>query len=299
MTNMPSRCGKNPRFAIRPFQALITDEDTGTSIDTNDQRGLVDLPDLIRRETTAHRLLTPAEETALAQRIEQGDQQAFADLLRHNFRLVWKCILPYSRDDLDLFQAGCLGLMRAIRKYDYRRGHRFSTYAVWWIRQAIQREIDRDDLIRVPYHMHDKLSAARSRARQRGTDASSAELAAATGYPIWIIERALSAQAEPISIDATIHTRRGERSLDDTIADAAALDPAAAAEQDDLLRSVDHLLARLSPRNREMWELYHLHDYKYGELSERYGVSRQRVQQIVSEITAYLRSNADAILATG
>lgn len=282
-----------PRFSIRPFRHQSSIEHEAAPEADAEADDFSDVRALILSETRTIPLLSHDEHVALMQRIAAGDDEAFGLMVRHNLRLVWGCMLRYfGRLDLDLFQAGCMGLMHAIRKYDHTRGTRFSTYAVWWIRQHMRREIERADLIRIPSHMHDKLMAARNRSLRRGGDASPEELAAATDNPVWVIEHMLRAQAEPVSIDAIISTKRGEHSLDEFIADAAVLDPDAAAEEADTLRCVDDLLTRLPPRKREMWLLYHLHDYKYGDLSERYGVSRQRVQQVVSEVSDYLRSNA-------
>jgi RNA polymerase primary sigma factor len=173
------------------------------------------------------RLLTPAEELELARRIERGDLDAKAHMIEANLRLVVHIAKRYQRDGhgltlSDLVQEGTLGLVRAVEKFDYRRGHRFSTYATLWIRQAIGRAIaDKGRAIRLPAHVGGRLreleQADARLAAALGRDASSEELATELGWPaeeVAILRR--TAQA-PISLDAA-RGEDGELALGDMVA---------------------------------------------------------------------------------
>ena len=146
-----------------------------------------------------HELLTPAEEVALAKRVERGDQAAKERMINSNLRLVVSIAKRYrghSVPFLDLIQEGTIGLNRAVEKFDYRKGFKFSTYATWWIRQAVQRAIaGQSRTIRVPTHVHErrqKLSrAARKLEAELGRAATQEELAAATGLALHHVDEAL------------------------------------------------------------------------------------------------------------
>jgi RNA polymerase primary sigma factor len=207
-------------------------------------------------EIGRHRLLTPAEELRLAKRIEHGDMTAKNRMVESNLRLVVMAARAYGFHGvplLDLIQEGTLGLIRAAERYDWRRGTRFSTYAMWWIRQAIDRAVcNQADPIRVPIHVHERrrrlARAARTLESELTRKPSLDELASAADVSLEHAEQALGA-------------RRGFAALDSTDADAASIaDPHAGDDYERVERELtvtplQQLLSRLRPAQRRVIEL--------------------------------------------
>ncbi len=164
---------------------------------------------LYLQEIGRHRLLTPAEEVQLAKRIEHGDAQAKERMINANLRLVVSVAKRYQGHGiplLDLVQEGTIGLIRASEKFDWRRGTKFSTYGMWWIRQAIDRAVwNQADPIRIPVHVHErrrKLASVRhALALELEREPSIAEVAGAAALPLAQVEHALSAPPAFVSFD--------------------------------------------------------------------------------------------------
>ena len=164
---------------------------------------------LYLQEIGRHRLLTPAEEVQLAKRIEHGDAQAKEQMINANLRLVVSVAKRYQGHGiplLDLIQEGTIGLMRASEKFDWRRGTKFSTYGMWWIRQAIDRAVSNQaDSIRIPVHVHErrrKLARVRQAlALELEREPSLAEVAGAAAVPLAQVEHALSAPPAFVPLD--------------------------------------------------------------------------------------------------
>src|SRR6059058_4435709 len=180
--------------------------------------GSTDSLTLLMQSVGRYPLLTAAEEVALAKRIERGDREAKERMINSNLRLVISIAKRYQNRNLpllDLFQEGVIGLNRAVEKFDWRRGYKFSTYATWWIRQACQRAIsNQSTTIRVPTHVHErlvKLSRAAGELQARmGHEPSREELAEATGLSVRNVDEALDAPEAAVSLNQPLASDGGE-----------------------------------------------------------------------------------------
>ncbi|HEV2074713.1 MAG TPA: sigma-70 family RNA polymerase sigma factor [Thermoleophilaceae bacterium] len=172
---------------------------------------------LFLRDVAQHRLLTATEEVELAQRIERGDQQAKSRMIESNIRLVVSNAKRYrglGLPFLDLIQEGMLGLIRAVEKFDHRRGYKFSTYATWWIRQAMQRGVQQHSrTIRIPVHIGQELTKVRAEERKLaaslGRDPTLEELSRSTGIEPERLEELRSAERVPVSLETPVGDEGG------------------------------------------------------------------------------------------
>ena len=223
------------------------------------------------------------------------------ELVKAHLRLVASIARKYHRksslDLLDLIQEGNMGLMHAIEKFDYRRGVKVSTYAVWWIRQSIARAIaDQARTIRIPVHMTEnatKVLRERRRLYQKeGRDAQPAEIAARIGLPVARVEQVLSMVQEPTSLDAPVG-EDGDATLGDLIKAPDAVDPQTAAEASALQRIVSEALADLTPREQRILRLRFgigsTTDHTLEEIGKEFGLTRERIRQIEAKALEKLR----------
>ena len=261
--------------------------------------GTTDSLTLFMNEAGRHRLLTAAEEVALAKRIERGDAAAKERMINSNLRLVVSIAKRYQGHGLplgDLIQEGVIGLNRAVEKFDWRRGFKFSTYATWWIRQACQRAIsNQSTTIRIPTHVHER-RVRLNRARQRleatqGTPPTAEDLAAATGLELRHVEEALDAVEASTSLNVPIGSDE-DGELGDLFSDPAALDPveeaAAALER----RTVRNAVSRLPERERRIIELRFGLDGEPQTLEaigRKLGMTRERARQLEQEALVKLQ----------
>jgi len=257
----------------------------------------VDSLSLFLRDIGRYPLLTASEEVALAKRVERGDPAAKERMITSNLRLVVANAKRYRGHGVpfgDLIQEGTFGLTRAVEKFDWRKGFKFSTYATWWIRQACQRAISNQaHTIRIPTHVQErqqKLGRARTRLElELGREPTLEELAHDTGYKLDHVDEALN------TVDATISLNRqmGEDGfeLGDLFADERAVDPAEAGLAVLRSRQVAEALERIDETERRVLELRYGFDGEPQTLEatgKRLGISRDRIRQLETEALAHL-----------
>ena len=253
------------------------------------------------REIGRVRLLTAAEEISLAKRIERGDPQARRDLIEANLRLVVSVAKRYVGRGmlfLDLIQEGNIGLMKAVEKYDWRRGYKFSTYATWWIRQSITRGIaDQARTIRVPVHMVETINklvrVRRQLIQELERDPTNEEIALKMEITPERVEQILKVAQEPVSLETPVGDE-DDSSLGDFIADDELQRPHVAVDSKMRGEELQGVLSSLSHRERKVIEL------RYGigggepmtleEVGRYFGVTRERIRQIETRTLFKLKS---------
>ena len=260
--------------------------------------GAADSLQLFLADVGKHKLLTAAEEVQLAKQIERGDPVAKRRMIESNLRLVVSIAKGYRGlgvPFLDLIQEGTLGLNRAVEKFDWRRGFKFSTYATWWIRQSVQRAVaNHARTIRVPVHVverQQKLSrAARRLEVELGREATKHELAEATGLPIQHVDEALGAAHASVSLNQTVGAD-DEGELGDLFADREAADPFDEAEESLRRQSVRRALDALPERERRILELrfgFEGEPWTLEAIGHELDLTRERVRQLEGQALSRL-----------
>ncbi|MBU0708571.1 RNA polymerase sigma factor RpoD [Patescibacteria group bacterium] len=245
-------------------------------------------------------LLVKEEEVDLAKRVEGGEKAAVEKLIRSNLRLVVSLAKKYlgrGLSMLDLIQEGNIGLMKAVYKYDWRRGFKFSTYATWWIRQAITRAIaDQARTIRIPVHMVETKNkyfrTARRLAQELGREPDPGEVAEEMGIPEEKAYQIIRIAQEPLSLEKPVGEEEDSK-LGDFLEDKLVMSPDEAASQELLKDHLGQVLDSLPPRERKVLSLrFGLETGRQRTLEEvgrMFGVTRERIRQIEAKALRKLR----------
>ncbi len=261
---------------------------------------------LYLREIGKIPLLTAEEELALARKVKRGDKKAKDQMAEANMRLVVSIAKRYvgrGLDLLDLIQEGNTGLLRAVEKFDPERGFKFSTYATWWIRQAITRAIaDQARTIRIPVHMVETINkllrTQRRLTQELNREPTNEELAAAMEMEVEKVEHIMKIKQDISSLDASVRDDDEESSLGDFIEDEEAKPASEYASEQLLKEQIRSVLGTLTEREQKILRLrFGLEDgrnHTLEEVGQEFSVTRERIRQIEAKALAKLRKHKDA-----
>jgi len=278
-------------------------EDIEIDLDLSDLENNINIEDHVRmylKEIGKVPLLTSDEEIELAKRMEEGDESAKSRLAEANLRLVVSIAKRYvgrGMQLLDLIQEGNLGLMKAVKKFDYKKGYKFSTYATWWIRQAITRAIaDQARTIRIPVHMVETINkllrVSRQLLQELGREPTNEEIAERMDIPVTRVREIMKISQDPISLETPIGEEEDSH-LGDFIKDENITSPADAAAFVLLKEQLNEVLGTLTDREQEVLRLrFGLEDGRTRTLEEvgkEFNVTRERIRQIEAKALRKLR----------
>ena len=278
----------------------VTEEEIAEADSMADSYSTDDPVRMYLKEIGKVSLLTQEEEIELAARMSQGDEEAKRRMAEANLRLVVSIAKRYVGRGmlfLDLIQEGNLGLIKAVEKFDYTKGYKFSTYATWWIRQAITRAIaDQARTIRIPVHMVETINkvirVSRQLLQELGHDPSAEEIAAEMNIPVEKVRDILKIAQEPVSLETPIGEEEDSH-LGDFIPDEDASEPSEAASFSLLKEQLMSVLATLTPREEKVLRLrFGIEDGRtrtLEEVGQEFNVTRERIRQIEAKALRKLR----------
>lgn len=258
--------------------------------------------DIYLRQILKIPLISVQEEIELAEKIAKGDEQARDKMITANLRLVVKIAQDYDNIGLtilDLINEGNIGLMKAVERFDPRKGGKLSTYASWWIKQSIKRALaNQSKTIRLPVHMIDRVGQIRRKSTELweklGREANDDELAEGMKIPIARITHLKLVSKTPASLESSINEEDGS-TLGDILADPNAISPSESLQSKSLCGDIDHVLSTLEPREADIIRL------RFGlegrdpltleEVGVKIGVSRERVRQLQEQAIRNIRQN--------
>ncbi|TML04250.1 MAG: sigma-70 family RNA polymerase sigma factor [Actinobacteria bacterium] len=312
LPDLPSDPAVEPRLELVPEVEDAEETETEEAEDAED--GEEDAPVAVKAEATQDPLklyvraigdgplLTPAEERALARRKDEGDEEAKKKLIESNLRLVMSITRNYTKAGvplLDLIQEGNLGLIRAVEKFDYKLGYKLSTYATWWIRQAVTRALaDQGRTIRLPVHVADQvrrlMRARRQLAQKLNREPTQDELAKESGFPEKRVQELLDLVEDPVSLETPVGD--GESMYSDLIEDIHSERPDESTSQKLRRKELAEAMLRLNPRMRRVLSLRFGLDgdppQTLEEVGSGLGITRERVRQLESRALRELRAVA-------
>ena len=281
------------------LEAAPTDEELERYDDLGDGK-LDDPVRMYLKEIGKIKLLTPEEELALAKRMAEGDDEAHKRMSEANLRLVVSIAKRYvgrGMQLLDLIQEGNLGLMKAVEKFDYTKGYKFSTYATWWIRQSITRAIaDQARTIRIPVHMVETINrvlrTSHSMVQSLGREPTTEEVAQELHMEVSKVEEIMKIAQEPVSLETPVGEEEDSH-LGDFLPDSDASQPPEEASHTLLHEQLEDVLATLTPREQQVLRMrFGLQDGKphtLEEVGKEFDVTRERIRQIESKALRKLR----------
>jgi RNA polymerase primary sigma factor len=290
---------------LESLQIELIDDAVEPDLDDDSREITTDTLQLFLKDIGKVPLLTAAQEVELAKRIERGDLDAKRSMVEANLRLVVSIAKRYRNQGLpflDLIQEGTIGLVRAAEKFDHRKGFKFSTYATWWIRQAVARALaDKARTIRMPVHVVEKLNkivrTERGLRAQFGREPSAAEIAEELDLAVEEVEQIRRSAQTPVSLEKPVGDEE-ESEFGHFLTDESALLPDEAAEAALRKDALKAILGTLSQRERRVLELRYGLDGEQprtlDEVGRTFNVTRERIRQIENQSLKKLRALADA-----
>jgi RNA polymerase primary sigma factor len=287
------------------IEVVTEDDDTELDLEPEAREISTDALQLFLKDIGKVPLLTAAQEVELAKRIERGDHRAKQKMVESNLRLVVSIAKNYRNQGLpflDLIQEGTIGLVRAAEKFDHRKGFKFSTYATWWIRQAVARALaDKSRTIRMPVHVVEKLNkigrAERKLISELGREPSADEIALELELELDEVDHIRRSAQAPVSLEKPVGDEE-ESEFGHFLADESADAPDEAAETTMRKETLRRILGMLSARERRVLELrYGLngqHPRTLDEVGRTFNVTRERVRQIENQSLKKLQALAEA-----
>jgi len=289
-------------------QKEVSDKELENAVKTPSSRVLSGAVQSYLREIGKVSLLTPEEERNLARKVDNGDEQARRKMIEANLRLVVSIAKRYigrSRNLglLDLIQEGNIGLSKAVDKFDYKKGFKFSTYATWWIRQAITRALaDQGRTIRIPVHMVETitkyLKARRALAQTLGREPLPEEIASEMGKEVEEVLYLMKISQSTSSLNQPVGDEEGGSQLGDFISDTKAITPDGHAARELLKTELEKIMGELSEREREIIKMrFGLEDeitHTLEEVGQSFGVTRERIRQIEAKTLEKLKEHSQS-----